>query len=411
MNNIYSLFLNAIKCSLNDEPVNWDHEISLKEWGELYRLASIHEVVPLFVHTVYHCTSLQKYSSFRNAMYHQAQKITVLQAQKSADFSLLYQKMLQNGLKPLIMKGIICRNLYPNPEQRPSIDEDFLIFPYQIEQYHQFLIHNGFSMIDPSINLIQADEVSYINKENSLYLEIHKYLFPVTGSAYSDLNSLFSVLEERKIETIYHTDIRTFSYSDHFLYMICHAYKHFLHSGVGIRQLCDMCLFAQKYDTEINWARIYESCKLFHIEQFMIAIMNICEKYLSLQPGKIGYHSFWDSELIDETALLEDILSGGLYGAASEDRLHSGTMTLEVVRAHKEGKKSNGLIKTVFPTVTYMTKKYPYVKKHKCLLPVAWGHRWYDYLKEKTKKKTSPAKTIEIANNRIGLLHQYHIID
>lgn len=32
--------------------------------------------------------------------------------------------------------------------------------------------------------------------------------------------------------------------SDHLFYLICHALKHFYHSGFGIRQVCDILLFA-----------------------------------------------------------------------------------------------------------------------------------------------------------------------
>ena len=31
------------------------------------------------------------------------------------------------GVQPLVMKGIVCRNLYPKPDLRPSGDEDLLI--------------------------------------------------------------------------------------------------------------------------------------------------------------------------------------------------------------------------------------------------------------------------------------------
>ena len=40
---------------------------------------------------------------------------------------MLFDKMRQNGLTPLIVKGIVCRDLYPNPDLRTSNDEDLYI--------------------------------------------------------------------------------------------------------------------------------------------------------------------------------------------------------------------------------------------------------------------------------------------
>ena len=39
---------------------------------------------------------------------------------------MLFDKMRQNGLTPLIVKGIVCRDLYPNPDLRTSNDEDLI---------------------------------------------------------------------------------------------------------------------------------------------------------------------------------------------------------------------------------------------------------------------------------------------
>lgn len=411
MNATNTLFLDALKHALKNQETDWEFELDSEQWCELFRLASIHNVLPLFMQSVYQNSSLSRFEALRKQMIRKACRISLQQAHKTAAFTELYQDMLQEKLKPIVMKGIICRNLYANPEQRPSVDEDLLIFPYQIDKYHQFLTEHGFRLADPDTIIEKADEISYQNESSRLYLEVHKYLFPQNATAYGNLNGLFSVLENLLSENIYGTDFRTFGHTDHLLYMICHAYKHFLYSGIGIRQICDISLYTEKYEKDIDWEKIYEACAIFRIDRFMIAIMNICEKHLGLDAASFSYKKIWSGEEVDEGALLDDILSGGLYGTADENRTHSSTMTLEVVSAQKEGRKPKSLVKTVFPSEAYMQTKYAYVKKNRWLLPLAWTQRGYDYLKNRSQKKTSPAKTIEIGNNRIGLLRKYNIID
>lgn len=404
------LFLEILKNALNNTKTDFKEDISPDEWRALYRLSSIHEVVPLFAHTVYRCDSLKQHPKLLSSIVSRAKAIVINQAQRSANFAGLYQEMLDDDLKPLVMKGIICRSLYPEPEQRPSVDEDLLILPEQIKIYHQFLLSHGFSVIGDDIDLKEVDEISYQNKDTHLYLEIHKYLFPRNSSVFGDLNSFFGALEERKSETVYGTEFNTMGYTDHLLYMICHAYKHFLYSGFGIRQICDICLFTKAYGIQINWKRIYESCRSVRMEKFTAAVFKVCEKYLGLNSDDYAYKEIWDDD-INEEPLLIDVLSGGLYGVSSEDRLHSSNLTLESVSASREGRKSRSLMRSVFPDLNYMSTNYPYLKEYRWLLPVAWIQRGYKYLSKKRKRKSSPTGSIEIGNSRIKILKEYHIID
>ena len=411
MNRIEELFLEALKHAIRNKRMNIEENLTVKEWREFFRLASIHDVLPLIINSVYQSKALKEHESLRDHMIKRGRQIAVYQAQRSGDFVLLYQKMNEASLKPLVMKGIICRNLYETPELRPSTDEDMLIFPWQIEKYHEFLTSNGFRLMDADTDIEKADEVSYQNDENHLYLEVHKYLFPLEDKAYGSLNSLFSVLEERVTETIYHVPIRTFGYTDHLLYMVCHAYKHVLYSGIGIRQICDIGLFAEKHHDSIDWERMFTSCGIFRMSDFLGAILNICINDLGIELNPDDFSKYYDLSKVDEGPLLEDILSGGLYGVSDEDRLHSSTMTLEVVSAQREGRRAKGLIKSLFPGRAYMETKFPYLKTKRWMLPVAYFHRTQQYLSKSSKSRVNPTKTIEIGNNRIKLLKKYNIID
>lgn len=401
-------FLEILKDSLENIKYDSDQEITLKQWQELYHLASIHDVIPLFTHTVYSSKPLQAYPEFKSIMITRAKSITLQQAKKSAGFIDLYQQMKENNLQPVVLKGILCRQLYPEPEQRPSSDEDLLISPEQINDYHRFFLSHEFNLVVPDIDLETSDEISYENKNTHLYIEVHKYLFPPQSSAFGPLNSLFDLTEKTWSTPIYGVPILSLTPTMHLLYMIAHAYKHFLYSGIGIRQICDICLFTKTYGSKIDWDRIHSSCKAVRIDLFMETIFYICEKYLGLDRSKQPYNELW-KEPGNEKDLLNDILEGGLYGSANTDRLHSSNMTLEAVSAQKEKRKAKGLRKSLFPDLSYMKQKYTYLKKYAFLLPVAWIQRTFDYLFN--KKKNSPVKTIQIGQDRISILRKYGIID
>ena len=373
-------------------------------WKRMIFLSRSHNILPMFVNTVYTCDSFQ---NFLEPLKGLAIKTAAFQAQKTADFLLLYQRMQGSGLEPCVMKGIICRSLYEHPELRPSADEDLLIQPEDIGKYHTFFTNHGFFLAYPDISLEKADEVSYINQETNLYIEVHKYLFNPRDKSYGNLNEMFTDMEEPVSENIYGTRFRTLGYTDHLLYMICHAYKHFIYSGIGIRQLCDITLYIERYGERIDWNRIYSSCTEHQIDAFLNAVINIGIHYLKL-PERTEWES-WNTEDTDERPLLVDILEGGVYGATDENRLHSSTMTIKAICADREGHKSSGIMKSLFPSASYMAHQYPYVKKHKYLLPAAWIQRIWKYAFH-SRQGINASKSISIGNQRIELLKKYKII-
>ena len=263
----YKLLLSALRFGIQGKSVCWKKPVSQNSLSKLFSVAREHSVLPIVVHSVYanynkeNCETDSEYAdnnsgTIINATNYaivkkarkKARRTVIRQSQRTADFLLLYEYLATNNLHPIVLKGIICRDLYPNPEQRPSVDEDLLILPSQIGDIHRALISYGLSLVDPTQDIYMADEVSYQNLDNHLYIEVHKHLFPDDSDVYGDLNRFFVGAENRCVQkTIYGTQFFTLGYTDHLVYLILHVYKHFLHSGFGIRQVCDIILYSEKY--------------------------------------------------------------------------------------------------------------------------------------------------------------------
>ena len=63
--------------------------------------------------------------------------------------------MQEAGIQALVVKGIVCRNLYPKPDYRVSGDEDVLIPAEQFDVCHQALTRYGMKISDPSQDMLQ----------------------------------------------------------------------------------------------------------------------------------------------------------------------------------------------------------------------------------------------------------------
>lgn len=324
------------------------------------------------------------------------------QTVRSAEFADLYRKLRSAGLHPIVVKGQLCSRLYPQTDHRISADDDLLIPDGEFMACHEQLLTNGLTTDTPADELASADEVSYTKKGSLLYIELHRHLFDSSEDAHDDLNHFFTDINP--VET---DGFLAMPPHEHLLYLILHAYKHFVRSGIGLRQFCDIGLWARAYHVEIDWQRLHEQCESVHAATFAAAAFCIAGDYLGIE---FDLPAPWDGS-IDVEPLLHDTLCGGVYGSNDLTRLHSSTVTLNAVKASRTGEKSS-VLRTVFPKREYLERRYPYLKKRPYLLPVAWMQRIAHYASEKQSGTDNSASgSIKLGKERIELMKRYGIMD
>ena len=414
MNKCDKLFLEAFRASLENRKVEWDFEITADEWVLLFKKAEIHQVLPLIFEAVFACPAAQAmgqnfFMPYRRKMMQQV----MLQIRKTEEFMNLYRFLRAKGLHPLMVKGITCRHLYPNPDYRSSSDEDMLIKPREFKEAHKAMLEYGMVTQMEDHNLKAQYEIPYVKTDAPLFIELHKSLFPPESEAYGELNNFFKDVHVKAIAiNVQGMDILTMEYTENLFYLICHAFKHFLHSGFGIRQVSDMIMFANAYGQYIDWDKVLKNCEAINADKFAIALFMIGEKHLGFSFEKACCSDSWKKTDVDPKPLLNDLLAGGIYGDSDMSRKHSSSLTLNAVTAQKHGKKvKTNVVKAVFPGMDSMTAKYPYLEKYPFLLPVAYGARIVKYGKEsKSMKGNKASESIKIGNQRIELLKKYDII-
>lgn len=402
---------NGLKDSKNS---GWLESITSLEWKQLFSLAERHLVFPMVLEAVYPGAGdpVSDTLVFRNAL-KKAEEQTCGQARMTAEFLKLYMFLMQRGLRPIVMKGIVCRRLYPNPEQRLSSDEDLLIPEDEFQKYHRAFMDYGLRLALPGADIEKDHEVSYCNSQ--VYIELHKKAFPPESKAYGDLNLFFVNVGERTImETIYGVSLTSMCHTDHLFYLICHAYKHFLNCGIGIRLVSDIVLFSMNYNEQIDWGKVTENCKQIKAIDFTSALYCIGEKYLFPERFPDRLKDVWNTNNINEEALLDDILKGGIYGTSSEDRLHSANFTLHAAEDAKTGKETSVFLSALFPNVRFMKNRYPLVMKMPVLLPFAWIYRIFSYGKDSILHKhvgNEMTEAVRVGNERVALMKRYRMIE
>lgn len=401
-------FLSLLKSSLKNEKYDGE-KIDFEDLVYIYKMSEIHHVVPMIYNAAYNEDFFKDCDANFQAMFKSsAFRYIFSQIQRTNHFLEVYKKLIEKNIKILVFKGIIFRNMYNNPDDRISSDEDILIKKEDYEKVKEFFLSEGFEFID------KGEECAYFSKSTGLCIEVSTSLFSHESKAYGHLNKLFEDVFEKSIKiNIDKIDILTLSHEQHLIYIVFHNMKHFLTGGFGIRQVADFSKYIETYGEYINWEKFWSDLKDLNYDTFALNLIEISLKYLGFNNDKITYPDNITSfdELknsqkyyINSESLINDILDAGVFGASTMDRKHTALMTLDAV----EDKKKSNRLKAVFPNVNYLKDNYTYLQKYPILLPVAWGQRILSYLKK--NKTSSYINTMELGKQRIELLKEYKII-
>ncbi|MBQ7448099.1 MAG: nucleotidyltransferase family protein [Eubacterium sp.] len=404
--------LQLLRFSLGNANAKPTIPIPDEEWHSVFALAEQHHILPIILDAAYSIKAQIPEAVY--ALYkRRAAQIISIQIQKTAAFFDLYRFLQEKGLQPLIMKGLICRQLYPVPDYRFSADEDLLIPGSQIRTYHHALVGYGLAADRSEEEVLSSFETGYTSANRLLYIEVHRSPFPSDSDAYGVYNRFFEdALRDAVAVMIDGQGFKTLCPTDHLMYLVCHALKHFLHGGFGIRKVCDICLFGQRDDSEIDWEKLLLQLKEIKGDRFTAALFVIGEEYLGI-PAPHSAEVQRLTARTDPTELLADILASGVYGSSTLSRKHSSGITLMAMEkdgtSHENTQRSCFTI--LFPPRASLQRRYAYVKKHPVLLPIAWGQRIFAYLGARNKTDNSITDTLRLGKKRVAILQQYGLVD
>ncbi len=400
------MLLEAIRAAVRNERAAWEKPVSDADLTAFWTLARSHKLLPAAFAAVCGCESVRQSSLF-DACKKQAALQIAQQTQKTSDFLSLYGAMQTAGFHPLVVKGIVCRSLWPNPDLRISADEDLLIAEEEFSSCCQWL--RDYGLMPTGTPSEQSFEVGWRSESGPIYIELHKALFAPDSDALRDLNAFFADAHRNAdiLSTENGVQVLTLCPQEHLLYLLLHAYKHFIHSGFGLRQVCDIGLMARQYAGRIDWQQLYLQCAQAQILLFAAAVFQIARQVFEIQ---WELTDGWAEISVDHQPMLLDLIDGGVYGSSEPGRLHSASVTLNAVEAERRSVRSS-ILSSVFPSKSRLAGRYPILNRHPALLPIVWIDRLAKYAAECTKTNSGSARSsLQTAKQRRELLRLYGIL-
>lgn len=403
------VFLNLLSACIHDVYIPTS-TLSDEEWMSVVKLAKTHNVLPLIFEKASQREDFLKWKEYpRIATL--AMTMVAEQTQRTAAFLDIYRMLLHEDLHPIVMKGILCRQLYGEYcDHRPSGDEDLLVSVEDFEKVQQVLVENGYVPSYDNVTSTQMEalqEMNYSNDQMGLSIDLHLGMVGAHSGLRQKMNEGFqNAFHNSREENIEGISITTMEYTEHLHFLIIHAFKHFTSGGFGIRLAMDILLYIQKYGQQCDWVNLQNALKEVHADLFLTDLIEIGNHYLGFQlelPGQVT----------SPDELLCEMLDCGVFGWGTIKRRFAGQVTLAAVRGQDNMKPSelNNFLCLVFPNKEYMKKAYPELREKTWLLPVYWVRRWMNPFKVPQKSRIRLAmESLRLGRKRNALLKKYDIL-
>ena len=253
--------------------------------------------------------------------------------------------LTENGIRVMLLKGLVIKDLYPQTYYRQMTDLDILIDNENREKARLLLKSIGYE--DLEITEGEKRHFSMLKKP-AVNIEIHLSLFE------NDWNNAFADVWKNAGQT--DKNLYVMSNEDLILHNTMHSAEHFLSGGIGVRAVSDFYLLKKAYPNAILSESFISRLKEYGLFDFYNVINDMSDAWFGGLPEK--QHS--------KTA--EDfLLSSNTFGTDKD--------AASQYAANLAGGHNNRFIiflKLLFPSYKDMCLRFRILKRAKILLPVCW---------------------------------------
>lgn len=362
MDNTYNQFLLMLRDYINNDITR--NEFNNVDYEKLFDLSRYHKVEGMIYEQLYSSDIISKMSK---ELVKSLKSITIY----SGVVQIRNMNMLESVFKalndadiPFIgLKGIVLRDMYRHPEHRAMCDADIVVSKTNLKRASDILESLGYSLSE------EDSEYHYRYTHHRLpVIEMH---WGITGNEEMD-NDIWNTSTKMKFgqATMLLMEDK---------YQLCHLILHMAHHleglGFGIRQLMDFALYIKVNYTRIPWDEVKECTEKLDIYRFTQALLEASEKVFGINvPVEFSSKEVANSSNVD--LFINDIVTGGVYGRASQDRMIGASININF-----DG--GGGIVKNFFHKVKSVAtqenkswlEEYPLAKKHKMLrYPAAINH-------------------------------------
>lgn len=222
----------------------------------------------------------------------------------------LLQDFAKAGIHAVLLKGYSIADLYAEPNCRISCDTDIYVDIKDEIRACKLLQEHGCE-INPRSPISHHTVCHHIDMGN---IELHIFLYDeiVEEIWFENMDGNQFVQESDINYDSSEGTIFTLGRTDNLIFLVLHMIKHFIFSGINLRQIMDIALYIEKYRSCLDWKRFYQIINTLHYRKLISTILGIIEKYFGFS---IIENNLIDRDNVLINALLEDIETGAKMGS------------------------------------------------------------------------------------------------
>ena len=260
------------------------------------------------------------------------------------------QSKLPISVPYVILKGTSAAKYYPHPNYRMMGDIDIMTRREDYDTACKQLVDGGYR-IDRDI----YKETSL--SKNKIHIDLHRQFASLNNPDYVKL------LDDLIIENINPSHVLPDPING--LVLLNHINQH-LEGGLGLRQIIDWMMFADKCLPDEKWPEFNALAKKIDLEKLAIVCTRMCELYLGLPSRK--WCADADTALCEQ--LMDYVLACGNFGNKKKSVADMSENVFALARTPKAAfqlLQREGLL------------YWKAAKAHKALRPFAWIYQFFHY--------------------------------
>lgn len=360
---------NAVKQQKIDPPseaLNWDDFFALSKKNEIFSLVTTELPTEYLPHDL-----AQKFDNFTKS-----EMVRIIAMNN--ELATVEKLLNEHGVKYMLLKGSVIRNLYPKQLMRQMSDVDIL---YDVTKRGDvFEIMNSLGYPKP----FESGNSDDFHKKPYYTFEFHNRLFKDSYGFCPDFGFVWgrATVSDDKPCCLKISD------DDLYLHNIAHMYKHYMIGGFGVRFLIDTYLILKKCSLDFDFINQ-------KIEEMKLTDFESTIRHLSLD--------LFDSELNEnQEELICKILSDGVFGSLDSD---NSTRNIEEIyhrftQDNGRGNLFKYILKRIFISPSRLKAIYPELNSKKYLFLYYYIKRFFDKGIHGAKKIADEAKQIKQIKNK-----------
>lgn len=373
VNNTDQILIYLLSTAIRREKVQKD-KIQNINWKAILEQAKEQNIYPIIYPIIKDLDDQYKPES---DIMNQWKKQTILaginQQRNINQMTLVLDAFSKEEIPVIGLKGLVLRAFYPQKELRTMSDVDILIQEKNLDKSRKVLLSMGYSE--------EHKDVKHIVFSHKVYLPIELHWALIDSGYFKHAEYLeHDIWKNTKTINIYEANVLTPSIENQVLYLCLHMATHFVYSGFGLRQLCDLLLFVESQANRIDWNIFYDKVKKCKIEKFTFAIFEICRRFFHIEFSGVLYSKdLRNNKYVDmiEESILSKGTFEGIFGNISIGPISEDVLSYYDNNENSKSifEKIQNLLKFLFPSLQKMIQRYEYVDRYNVLLPIAWMHR------------------------------------